>query len=83
MDRGAWCATVHGVPKNWTPLSMCTHTHTQQISSHSLLLKGNKGEENLIYGQRQMTFYVEEQKWDKSRFLIRNNVSGKMVKQQV
>ena len=55
---------VHGVPKNWTPLSMCTHTHThtQQISSHSLPLKGNKGEENLKYGQRQMTFYVEEQK---------------------
>ena len=21
MDRGAWCATVHGVAKNWTWLS--------------------------------------------------------------
>ena len=22
MDRGAWHATVHGVTKSWTPLSM-------------------------------------------------------------
>ena len=32
MDRGAWQATVHGVTKNWTQLSLCTcahaHTHT-------------------------------------------------------
>ena len=21
MDRGAWCAAVHGVTKNWTQLS--------------------------------------------------------------
>ena len=25
MDRGAWWATVHGVPKSWTQLS--THAH--------------------------------------------------------
>ena len=24
MDREAWCATVHGVTKNWTQLSNCT-----------------------------------------------------------
>ena len=28
MDREAWHATVHGVAKSWTWLSMCTHTHT-------------------------------------------------------
>ena len=27
-DRGAWQATVHGVTKSWTQLSMYTHTHT-------------------------------------------------------
>ena len=26
MDRGAWWATVHGVRKSWTWLSMLTHT---------------------------------------------------------
>ena len=26
MDRGAWWATVHGVTKSWTQLSMRTHT---------------------------------------------------------
>ena len=25
MDRGAWWATVHGVTKSWTQLSMSTH----------------------------------------------------------
>ena len=27
MDRGAWWATLHGVTKSWTQLSMCAHTH--------------------------------------------------------
>ena len=26
MDRGAWRATVHGVEKSWTRLSMRTHS---------------------------------------------------------
>ena len=28
MDRRAWWATVHGVTKSWTQLSVHTHTHT-------------------------------------------------------
>ena len=28
MDRKAWLATVHGVPKSWTRLSVHTHAHT-------------------------------------------------------
>ena len=28
MDRRAWQATVHGVTKSWTRLSVHTHTHT-------------------------------------------------------
>ena len=28
MDRGAWQATVHGVTKSWTRMSIQTHTHT-------------------------------------------------------
>ena len=45
MDRGAWWATVHGVTKSWTQLSMHTrarahththtHTHTQTKRAHS------------------------------------------------
>ena len=27
MDRGPWQATVHGVAKSWTPLSMHMHVH--------------------------------------------------------
>ena len=28
MEGGAWLATVHGVAKSWTQLSVCVHTHT-------------------------------------------------------
>ena len=28
MDRGSWQATVHGVAKSWTLLSMCAQAHT-------------------------------------------------------
>ena len=42
IHRGAWQATVHGVAKSWTRLSVCTytyiyeHTHTHP-SDHSYL----------------------------------------------
>ena len=29
VDRGAWRVIVHGVPKNWTRPSACTHTEGQ------------------------------------------------------
>ena len=32
MDRGAWWATVHGITKSQTQLSVHTHTHTQTRS---------------------------------------------------
>ena len=35
MDRGAWWATVQGVAKSWTQLSMHEHTHTH---THTLIL---------------------------------------------
>ena len=34
VDRGAWLATVHGVAKSWTQLSVCVHTHTH---THSIV----------------------------------------------
>ena len=33
MDRGAGRATVHGVTKSWTQLSVRAHTHTQTLTS--------------------------------------------------
>ena len=27
MDRGAWCAAVHGATKSWIPLSLCVCAH--------------------------------------------------------
>ena len=36
MDRGVWWATVHGVTKSQTQLSMCVHAHTHSLSlSHT------------------------------------------------
>ena len=29
MDRGAWWAIVHGVPKSWAHLSMQAYTHAR------------------------------------------------------
>ena len=39
MDRGAWCATVHGVRKSqaWPSTHAHTHTHTHTHMSGSLL----------------------------------------------
>ena len=37
MDRGAWCAAVHGVPKSWTGLSEFTFT----FHFHALEKEGN------------------------------------------
>ena len=31
MDRGAWQATVHGIPKSWTQLSNWAHTLCERI----------------------------------------------------
>ena len=38
LDRGAWQATVHGVSKSWTQLSMNAHTNVKPEASLSLLL---------------------------------------------
>ena len=38
LDKGAWQATVHGVAKSWTWLSMraCTQTHTHTHTQHPM-----------------------------------------------
>ena len=43
MDRGAWRATVHGVPKSWTRLSNFTftfhfHALEKEMATHSSIL---------------------------------------------
>ena len=47
MDRGAWQATVHGVTKSWTQLSVHTHTHTdaQYLIGFQLLTQMGGGEQ--------------------------------------
>ena len=34
MDRGVWWATVHGVSKSRTILSLCTHAHTRRANQY-------------------------------------------------
>ena len=36
MDRGGWWATVHGVAKSQTRLSMHTHTHLRPVVSREI-----------------------------------------------
>ena len=45
MDRGAWWATVPGVTKSWTRLSMhaCTHTHTHTHTHNHFEAKKKQG----------------------------------------
>ena len=38
MDRGAWQATVHGIAKSWTWLSIHTHTHTNTYNIKFIIL---------------------------------------------
>ena len=43
MDRGAWCAAVHGVAKSWTRLSDFTftfhfHALEKKMATHSSVL---------------------------------------------
>ena len=52
MDRGAWRATVHGVAKNWTQLSVHKHTHTHTHTHETRILKRNGKEGNQSEGLR-------------------------------
>ena len=37
MDRGAWRATVHGIAKNWTQLSMHAHCFRVEFVANTFL----------------------------------------------
>ena len=43
MDRGGWCATVHGVAESWTRLSVHTHTHAHTHTHTSIELTLTQG----------------------------------------
>ena len=45
MHRGAWWATVHGIAKSQTQLSVCTHTKINKGQLDSAIPEGpwNKG----------------------------------------
>ena len=46
MDRGGWCATIHGTAKSWTQLKwLSTHTHTysDKFQTSALGKQGGKG----------------------------------------
>ena len=42
MDRGAWWATVHGVPKSRTQLSDLAHTWMIYLQMYTFLLQNQK-----------------------------------------
>ena len=37
MDRGNWQATIHGITKSWTRLSLHTHTHTHTHPTQAVI----------------------------------------------
>ena len=37
MDRGNWQATIHGITKSWTRLSLHTHTHTHTHTTQAVI----------------------------------------------
>ena len=55
VDRGAWQATVHGVAKSWTQLSMCVHTLVSLNTFVSLVLMRLWIRQ---LGQRGMILYI-------------------------
>ena len=62
MDRGAWQATVHGVTKSWTPLSVHAHCFllTLQLvlpAFYSRLLNGRAD----FYSPRQFSFLIYDE----------------------
>ena len=61
MDRGAWQATVHGVTKSWTPLSMHTLFYVNFAagftSLYSRLLNGRAD----FYSPRQFSFLIYDE----------------------
>ena len=46
MDRGAWWATVNGVAKSQTQLSM--HTHTFSFVTNSIKIKNGQHQKNFV-----------------------------------
>ena len=52
MDRGAWQATVHGVTRSWTQLSVWARTHISYLSlSHFELI--------FVYGVRMCSDFTD------------------------
>ena len=66
MDRGAWQATVHGVTKNWTRLSMHAHTHTHTHTHYALTVDKNWRDENKRGKNQLLTEPLTTVKWWKS-----------------
>ena len=61
MDRGAWWATVHRVPKSQPQLSMHAHTHNHYTTTfRSLTIKqdtGNMTTSTFIIQHRLISIY--------------------------
>ena len=84
MDRGAWCATVHGVTKTWTQLNNWALTHAilvklSNLSLHPwyLSVKWGNTSSYLKYGKityAKLIYTVRSQSGD---FSMRRSVTGK------
>ena len=60
MDRGAWWATVHRVPKNWAWLSDQAQARKIQGTSHSIFYFVSSPSASLIY---ERTWHPDLRRW--------------------
>ena len=63
MDRGAWRATVHGIAKSWTRLSMHAQASILSSISKNNNSKNNRFHQNLVMNTKWIIEKVPNAQW--------------------